>query len=101
MSQPLHDIGPVHPCGRDLDDHLARTAGWPRPFSRNEHLGAARRADLDRDHLIIVVEQGSGSRSGALEGGVRRRRLRDELEERDDEGQGNRQRAHERLSHAP
>ena len=58
MTLPLDDVRPVHAGGRNLDHDFAGAAPGTRTLDWNKHLRPARRADLDRDHLIIVVDAG-------------------------------------------
>src|SRR6185436_9267365 len=62
-SQPLEDVRPVDARGSHLDQDFARCRRRHRPLRRDQHLGAARLLDLDRDHesspKVAVVVAGS------------------------------------------
>ena len=61
LAAALHDVGPVHAGGADLDQDLAGTGNRHRPFRRDQHFGAAGRLDHDRGHRLGKRRQGRES----------------------------------------
>lgn len=64
-SLALHDIGPVHPGGGDLDEDFAVFGRGDRALLGFQHLRSARHLDLDRDHGRGGCFVGHGARVGA------------------------------------
>ena len=59
---PLQHVGPVHPGGRDLDEHLVRPDLRHVALRRLEDAGLARRGDLDGGHLVRELHRRFRSR---------------------------------------